>query len=421
MSEVDIKNEERRFEIEDLFYSRTDDRGVIAAGNTVFQSVSGYEWDGLLGAPHKVIRHPHMPKGVFWLVWNRLTAGRPTAAFIKNMAKDGTYYWVMANITPVEGGYLSVRLKPTSHFLPTITEIYEELLAAEADEGISPEESGGRLRARLVERGYQDYDEFSAAALSSEVTARTSHLDREPDAELARFRTISDAVKDIEASIGEVVKTFRSIRMVPSNMRIIATRLEPTGGPISTIAVNYAAMAREMETWVQAFLESEDSGFMQMRRSVTRALYLASASRLQRDGASTFAAETWDGSHGDQIHEQNTLELLSDNYESGARDALSELANSGQRLVAEQSEMKRYVTGLSSTRTLCRVENARLADDGGSLDGIVDSLDSFQTIIDQQLTAIGNHNRHIQTEIGYLLETSSRGSRPPQKFERMIA
>ena len=51
MSDVEIKNEERPFLVEQLFYSRTDSRGVIESGNWVFQRVSGFSWEELLGAP----------------------------------------------------------------------------------------------------------------------------------------------------------------------------------------------------------------------------------------------------------------------------------------------------------------------------------------------------------------------------------
>ena len=63
------------FEPGGMFYSRTDERGVIIEGNSVFRRISGYMWEELKGAPHKVVRHPDMPKGVFQLYWDKLKAG----------------------------------------------------------------------------------------------------------------------------------------------------------------------------------------------------------------------------------------------------------------------------------------------------------------------------------------------------------
>jgi len=60
------------FKERELFFSRTDKRGVIQSGNSVFQRVSDYTWDDLLGAPHKNNRHKDMPKAVFWLMWHTI-------------------------------------------------------------------------------------------------------------------------------------------------------------------------------------------------------------------------------------------------------------------------------------------------------------------------------------------------------------
>jgi len=56
------------FDPAELFFSRTNSNGVIRSGNDVFQRISGYPWDALLGAPHNIIRHPDMPEGVFSLL-----------------------------------------------------------------------------------------------------------------------------------------------------------------------------------------------------------------------------------------------------------------------------------------------------------------------------------------------------------------
>lgn len=63
---------ESEFKFEELFFSRTNTRGIIQSANSVFQRVSKYEWEELLQKPHKIIRHPAMPRGVFQLFWDEL-------------------------------------------------------------------------------------------------------------------------------------------------------------------------------------------------------------------------------------------------------------------------------------------------------------------------------------------------------------
>jgi hypothetical protein len=56
--------------------------------------VSGYGTDEVIGQPHSLIRHPDMPKAVFQLLWDSLTARRELFACINNLASDGSHYWV---------------------------------------------------------------------------------------------------------------------------------------------------------------------------------------------------------------------------------------------------------------------------------------------------------------------------------------
>ena len=98
--------------------SRTDPAGRITFVNRTFTAVSGYSEAELLGAPHNLVRHPHMPPAAFANLWATIKAGNPWDGLVKNRTKTGDFYWVRANVTPViEGGrvtgYISIRSKPT--------------------------------------------------------------------------------------------------------------------------------------------------------------------------------------------------------------------------------------------------------------------------------------------------------------------
>jgi len=99
--------------------SKTDLKGIITYVNTPFSKLSGYSKQELIGKPHNVIRHPDMPKSVFKQLWNTIEKGEKFRGFIKNLRKDGKYFWVEAFIEPiyddngVKTGYISMR-KPVS-------------------------------------------------------------------------------------------------------------------------------------------------------------------------------------------------------------------------------------------------------------------------------------------------------------------
>jgi len=107
-----------------------------------------------------------MPRAVFWLLWETIKAGNPVGAFVKNLAADGRYYWVYAVVTPIDGGYLSVRLKPTSPLLAVVEKEYKALRTRELAENLEPAESAALLLDRLKEMGFRNYDQFMAHALA---------------------------------------------------------------------------------------------------------------------------------------------------------------------------------------------------------------------------------------------------------------
>lgn len=123
---------------EEFIVSKTDPRGRITYVNRIFMTISGFSEGELLGQPHNMIRHPDMPRGVFKFMWDTLQAGDEFFGYVKNLCKDGSYYWVFANVTPdltAAGqlrGYYSVRRKPAREGIAMIEPIYQEMLKLEA-------------------------------------------------------------------------------------------------------------------------------------------------------------------------------------------------------------------------------------------------------------------------------------------------
>ncbi|MGL4408651.1 MAG: PAS domain-containing protein, partial [Zoogloea sp.] len=97
-----------------LIVSKTDTKGLITYVNRDFLEVSGFSEAELIGQPHNIVRHPDMPVEAFEDMWRTFKEGRPWTGFVKNRCKNGDYYWVLANASPIfEGGthtgYISVR------------------------------------------------------------------------------------------------------------------------------------------------------------------------------------------------------------------------------------------------------------------------------------------------------------------------
>lgn len=136
-----ITNKEKVLSQNDFIVSKTDTKGYITYCNEIFIEMSGYSAKELLGANHNLIRHPDMPKIAFVLLWNLIQNGEEFFGFVKNLRKDGGYYWVFAYITPDYDsnkniiGYSSFRRKPPQSAIDAITPIYKLLVDAEKSGG----------------------------------------------------------------------------------------------------------------------------------------------------------------------------------------------------------------------------------------------------------------------------------------------
>jgi len=98
--------------------STTDLKGIITLVNEEFVRVSGYSREELLGQPHNLVRHPDMPPAAFADLWTTIEAGKPWNGMVKNRCKNGDFYWVDANVTPIREhgavvGYVSIRSQPS--------------------------------------------------------------------------------------------------------------------------------------------------------------------------------------------------------------------------------------------------------------------------------------------------------------------
>ena len=160
-------SKEKTFENNVLLVTKTDLKGKITYANRGFMNIVGMKESELVGAPHNIIRHPDMPKVIFKYLWSYLQRGDEIHAYVKNLCSDGSYYWVMANVTPSFDssssssstiiGYHSSRRAPTKAALDIIKPLYSTLLSAEKRGGVSASE---KIMSDLLKEKGVSYAEF---------------------------------------------------------------------------------------------------------------------------------------------------------------------------------------------------------------------------------------------------------------------
>ena len=135
---VALTGNEKLFSKDDLIVSKTNLKGHITYCNRLFIELSGYSEKELLNQPHSIIRHPHMPRCVFDLLWETLQNGHEIFAYVINRSKNGDHYWVNAHVTPSRDnseniiGYHSNRRVPDRKVLEDkVIPLYDQLLEIE--------------------------------------------------------------------------------------------------------------------------------------------------------------------------------------------------------------------------------------------------------------------------------------------------
>lgn len=166
-SRLTLTGHARTFADDQIIVSKTDSRGVMTYVNKLFLDISGYTEDEMLGRPHNVIRHPHMPRCVFKLLWETLKARQEIFAYVMNRCKNGDHYWVLAHVTPTLDpngeiiGYHSSRRAPRHQALAAVEPLYRELLAIELTQGsrAGMDAALAHLHATAEKKGMK-YDQF---------------------------------------------------------------------------------------------------------------------------------------------------------------------------------------------------------------------------------------------------------------------
>ncbi len=115
-----------------LIVSTTTPEGIITCVNQSFIDMSGFIEEELIGAPHSILRHPDMPPAAFQDLWDTVKEGKKWQGFVKNLRKDGGYYWVKATVIPnirhgKLAGYTSVRRKPSRTKVDECIKLYPTL------------------------------------------------------------------------------------------------------------------------------------------------------------------------------------------------------------------------------------------------------------------------------------------------------
>ncbi len=124
--------------------TRTDKKGIITFASKAYRDMTKYSKDELIGKPHSIVRHPLMPEAAFKEMWDTIQQGKHWEGMVRNLRKDGKYYWVVVQIDPIDengntvydnpdkiAGYVAVRREPTREEIQEADKLYRAMRKAE--------------------------------------------------------------------------------------------------------------------------------------------------------------------------------------------------------------------------------------------------------------------------------------------------
>lgn len=385
------------FRFNELFFSRTDLRGKIQAGNSVFQRVSQYSWAEMLNKPHNIVRDPEMPRGLFYYLWDKLRRSEPMGGYVKNRAKDGRYYWVFAIVTPIADGYMSVRLKPSSPLLDLVKQEYARAYREERTSGISPAESCALLMKRVEELGFRNYETFMAMALGQEMSARASALGLPPDPVVSAFLSLVTSSQSLLDAATTIFEGYNSHRFVPLNLQVQAGRLGEVGAAIGMISTNYSILSDEIRNGMGTFIGAAHDA----ATTIAEGAFLLGTAMIQQEIIDIFRKEDQTDTQVDHTREMRILQEQRDTYHHKAVSNLQAIQRDIERFHTETQQMKRLASGLAAIRLMGKVESGRLSV--GVLNDLIADLQVFQAVILKGLTDIVAVNHALRQNASNLL------------------
>ncbi|WP_457560408.1 PAS domain-containing protein [Caminibacter sp.] len=124
--------------------TRTDKRGIITFASKAYRDMTKYSKNELIGKPHSIVRHPMMPEAAFKEMWDTILRGEHWEGMVRNLRKDGKYYWVIVQIDPINengeiiynkpdeiAGFVAVRREPSREEIKEADKLYRIMRKAE--------------------------------------------------------------------------------------------------------------------------------------------------------------------------------------------------------------------------------------------------------------------------------------------------
>ena len=368
-----------------------------------------------------------MPKAVFKLFWEYLKSGSPIAAYVKNLAADGSYYWVMAFAFPVQGGYLSIRSKPSSPLFQTVQELYQEIIKKEKTHTV--EDAQAELLKYLAQLGFKSYQDFMVQASVLELKSREGHLpivdlnNRSEDPIVDRISSITDVTTKVldnnfskvdlfQQSSGLFVETinhlkqeFGRLKFLSLNMSILATKTGDEAAALVVISEEFSKLSAQIESQMMSFSNLGDS-LVEKIKELSMHLAGLKTQMIMVD----FVVKESIGRNSFTGMIANK-EMFTTLFSISAEKVMSEMQQLDRELKGlevEINEIQKFITALEIIKQTGAIESARKDSVKESFQIYIVEMSAFITILRNSITSFNKERANLASN-SKLIHESTRG------------
>ncbi|WP_283177421.1 hypothetical protein [Gemmobacter sp. 24YEA27] len=230
-------------------------------------------------------------------------------------------------------------------------------------------------------------------------------LKRSVDRSTETLASLLNLLVETLSEQARLVSQFSDLVLLPVNMRLVAARLEPQGGPISQISVNYKNSSEEISRRLAEFVSGKGNLCGQMASAVRRSLILAGTSRLQGELVEIYntgerVEREKDGE--ERRVEGKVLEGVIRDSRSSAQVSLKEAGKLAGILNEASMDLRRMILGLDTIRILARVESRKTQNSQTALTATIDRIDEVQASVSESLKALMDRSAAIDQALTLL-------------------
>lgn len=391
-------------------FTRGDGDGNILACSNSFQQLIATDWANLIGQSHYTLFSLQMPKGAFRLLQSKFRTRDFLFSYVYGKTLEGKNYWGIIICVPLEIGYVTMVLNPSSTLFVLIKNLYARLLEQESRGALTDQDSENLFLDELAQMGFDSYDVLMWNAIWAEFHTEMADRSSRNKAFFSIADRVRNSLKQLKELQAELLTTVALLRDLPTNMRIIASRLEPSGGPLSAMSDIYSTASASLFTEIVAFSTGATSLTGDMENAFGKACAMKICAILQGEVTQSFRNDPPKAAGFSLPEEFESLDALNAICLSFESIGLYDAQKLAQKINAASYDLRRSMLGLDTVRVMGLVESGRMGTEGSRIGATMEQIGHCHDSIVVVLQKIKNTASSINIGVTELRNSVKRTS-----------